>query len=1249
MIAAAFGRQFGSYFIGESNIHAASIDTPVSLNTAQLYYLEADIDAAWFAQLSLYEEDTLTFIDSVSVQLDREYEDVWIKIGRDAWAWYTATNISGLQIDFDSDGDDIIDTSDTQILWNDGIYWTTTDFWPMISFYSGTDTAYSDYGFARYHVQNLVNNPVSFRRYFEIGDPETAEVYIVLIDAESTGNMLLMWLNYRDTLTIREIDLNAGGSSWCGENTGTLQIPYEECLILEEFYEQTNGDNWTDNSNRFQWDGSNICGWRNGIWSCNRDSGVERYRIQNIGFDRQWNNMVGSIPASLYTLPYLEYIHMPNNPNLVVNLDDITSSIYANNFKQIWFYNNTIQWSIANFSNSPNLEVLNIACYTESNLDNCTAIGDTSFVPSLANITDISIGWNTGITLNLSDFVFASQLTRIYGLNNYVVWDVASLSGSTSMEFLDIACRDLVDGQCNVTGNLSFVQNMLNLQYLSLDALLNIEWTLDVLYDKRQLTHIDLSHNKISGTIGTGIGALTMLNALDINNNLLEWTLPEEMYNLVLLDRLNIDDNNLTGALLDFREFPLLRQLDIGANNMDYSNVWDMIVPEADADAPCYLPWAGAEEVCPGLSTLQELGIGNANIQWPLPDVWEKFPELIELNLQFNGLTGPFPASFSLLTNLNDLKVRFNNLDGEIPPYLANMQLNEWKFAIEANCLDTDVQDPALLALLTDNSPGWNNQLNCRANIHISWESTDDSLEAGQCAPYTIHYNNLWPQKAINLKIGQVFAENVVASWSTPVFEEGLVGREYGTINDPCYVQATQYGTWPYFAAYEYLLVYESEYPFASIYDLALALGWFLWWEQFTGDQWTTEFAYVLDNFCPFVFGTTDHYLCLLLFWIDMKEIEDPTCGYGWVPWYVRELWTIPTQWSGTIQMELCNESEQIEILSCSDINVDTISENENLTTCDIAVQAWVCGDGTIDEGEQCDDENTQNGDGCSATCQDELPEDPDSTPYCGDGDVNAGEQCDGTSNCNNNCTFKPLWSRDRQPTITIDYCPDGDFSPSYYDSQCGVGPTISQHGSAGDEEIVTNLIDRPSDFQKAVANITKSMQCNIRNELVQAYVFAFDLKITTVNNICNANLQWEVTREEFAKFISSYAIAVLSKKPDTTRRCSFNDVAKTTAEMQTFARISCELNIMGLKQNGTPDSTFRPKDAMTRAEVFTALNRLVNGTIDNSETGTWYVKHMHRLAQQKVITDTSNPQRNTLRGEVLLMLMRAYTVIKNR
>jgi cysteine-rich repeat protein len=47
-----------------------------------------------------------------------------------------------------------------------------------------------------------------------------------------------------------------------------------------------------------------------------------------------------------------------------------------------------------------------------------------------------------------------------------------------------------------------------------------------------------------------------------------------------------------------------------------------------------------------------------------------------------------------------------------------------------------------------------------------------------------------------------------------------------------------------------------------------------------------------------------------------------------------------------------------------------------------------VCGDGTVNLGEECDDGNTRNNDGCSAQCKYE---------YCGDGVVQAalGEQCD--------------------------------------------------------------------------------------------------------------------------------------------------------------------------------------------------------------------------------------------------------------
>jgi cysteine-rich repeat protein len=49
-----------------------------------------------------------------------------------------------------------------------------------------------------------------------------------------------------------------------------------------------------------------------------------------------------------------------------------------------------------------------------------------------------------------------------------------------------------------------------------------------------------------------------------------------------------------------------------------------------------------------------------------------------------------------------------------------------------------------------------------------------------------------------------------------------------------------------------------------------------------------------------------------------------------------------------------------------------------------------VCGDGIVALGEQCDDGNTTNGDGCNANCQNE------GLAQCGDGLINVlGEQCD--------------------------------------------------------------------------------------------------------------------------------------------------------------------------------------------------------------------------------------------------------------
>ena len=69
--------------------------------------------------------------------------------------------------------------------------------------------------------------------------------------------------------------------------------------------------------------------------------------------------------------------------------------------------------------------------------------------------------------------------------------------------------------------------------------------------------------------------------------------------------------------------------------------------------------------------------------------------------------------------------------------------------------------------------------------------------------------------------------------------------------------------------------------------------------------------------------------------------------------------------------------------------------------TLDIACDTPVCGDGEIGAGEECDDMNTDAGDGCDASCQIEPDTVCDGEPsvctpdICGDGILSLNEQCD--------------------------------------------------------------------------------------------------------------------------------------------------------------------------------------------------------------------------------------------------------------
>lgn len=114
------------------------------------------------------------------------------------------------------------------------------------------------------------------------------------------------------------------------------------------------------------------------------------------------------------------------------------------------------------------------------------------------------------------------------------------------------------------------------------------------------------------------------------------------------------------------------------------------------------------------------------------------------------------------------------------------------------------------------------------------------------------------------------------------------------------------------------------------------------------------------------------------------------------------------------------------------------------------------CGDERILNGEQCDDGNTADGDGCSASCTTErgyicrgYPS--DCQVACGDGVVFGGEKCDDGNNndgdgCTRDCRLEPRWRCEGEPSACtpFSYCGNGIVEGA---EQCDDENTINNDG----------------------------------------------------------------------------------------------------------------------------------------------------------------------------------------------------------
>ena len=161
--------------------------------------------------------------------------------------------------------------------------------------------------------------------------------------------------------------------------------------------------------------------------------------------------------------------------------------------------------------------------------------------------------------------------------------------------------------------------------------------------------------------------------------------------------------------------------------------------------------------------------------------------------------------------------------------------------------------------------------------------------------------------------------------------------------------------------------------------------------------------------------------------------------------------------------------------------------------------------------------------------------------------------------------------------------------------------------------------------------------------EIQEAYYWALSKHITNITPLDAAELDWVLTRQVMAKIVSNFAINVLRREPDTSKKCYFTDT-DIADWLLPHVITSCQLWLMGQWI-----TKFNPYDVVTRAEFWTILSRILWwDTYDKWKRHTFYERHLQALNEAWIIKDI-NPTRIELRGYVFIMLMRTGNLLKEQ